>query len=499
MRRAAGEPGSLGRGRVRRLEHPHAEPDDSAGPGRHRPVRQDPTAIGASGPRRAFEPLAGVMQPGHHGSDGAAQHLGDLAVREALDVTQHDNRSRLGRQGIEGASWMRSRCSLRAACSSGPPPGSAVVRAHSSSLNALGAERARLGPALAMSVGRDIHRDTEQPGVERRLAAERGQRVKRSYERLLGHVPRLLAVVQDLVGQAPHPLTVLLDERLEGPASPAMHCWMSARSSISGGSGAPAVPVEPGGVAGPITAGAGRGPRAPYPTASWTGEGPAFTASAARGGGEGRRRPRGPGQKGVHAQEVTAGPEPGYLADRGGGHHRAVGGTPPVRGCWRDAPRPPGPAPTPPRLGARSSSASAHPGLSTIPWNPSRAADWIQSTSSPLVIGLAASRADPAALRVRCTARFTSASDTRPYTAGSRVPRRLRLGPWRTRMADAAGGRRAIGGREYTAAATAPNSVPARRTRLRPGRRARDRAAGGRATRSTRPRGRGGRARGPPP
>src|SRR5258705_8530322 len=39
--------------------------------------------------------------------------------------------------------------------------------------------------------------------------------MKRPHERLLSHVPRLLAVVQHLVGQTPHPLTVLLDQRLE--------------------------------------------------------------------------------------------------------------------------------------------------------------------------------------------------------------------------------------------------------------------------------------------
>src|SRR4029450_11480517 len=49
----------------------------------------------------------------------------------------------------------------------------------------------------------------------------------------------------------------------------------------------------------------------------------------------------------------------------------------------------------------------------------------------------------------RWTARLTSGSVTRPYTVGSRVPRRLRFGPCSTRMAGAA--RRAIAGREYTA------------------------------------------------
>ena len=34
-------------------------------------------------------------------------------------------------------------------------------------------------------------------------------------ERLLRAVPCLLAIAQHLVGQAPHPLTVLLDQRLE--------------------------------------------------------------------------------------------------------------------------------------------------------------------------------------------------------------------------------------------------------------------------------------------
>src|SRR6185295_18347141 len=91
-----------------------------------------------------------------------------------------------------------------------------------------------------------------------------------------------------------------------------------------------------------------------------------------------------------------------------------------------------------------------------MPWNPSRRADWIQSTSSPSWFDCRHTARAPRLSAWRCTARFTSGSETRPYTAGSRVPRRLRLGPWRTRTADAT--RRAIGGREYTAAAVAPNT-----------------------------------------
>src|SRR4030095_16142059 len=39
--------------------------------------------------------------------------------------------------------------------------------------------------------------------------------MKRSYECFLGHVPRLLAVVKYLVGQATHALSLLLDQGLE--------------------------------------------------------------------------------------------------------------------------------------------------------------------------------------------------------------------------------------------------------------------------------------------
>ena len=63
-----------------------------------------------------------------------------------------------------------SRCSFRAACCSGPPPGSGVVRAHSSSLTRSGPKARAWAPRCAMPVGGDVDRDAKQPGVERRLA-----------------------------------------------------------------------------------------------------------------------------------------------------------------------------------------------------------------------------------------------------------------------------------------------------------------------------------------
>src|SRR3989475_9827983 len=65
------------------------------------------------------------------------------------------------------------------------------------------------------AVGRDVHGDSEQPRVEGRLPPERREPFPRADERLLGDVPRLLCVPQDVEREAVDPLTVFLDERLE--------------------------------------------------------------------------------------------------------------------------------------------------------------------------------------------------------------------------------------------------------------------------------------------
>src|SRR4029453_13178922 len=87
----------------RRLKDAHTEPDDLLSVGRKGPREGEPETENhrEHRPEQPLEPFARVMQPGHYSSDRAVQHLGDLAVRETFDVTQHDNRSCLGRQGIE--------------------------------------------------------------------------------------------------------------------------------------------------------------------------------------------------------------------------------------------------------------------------------------------------------------------------------------------------------------------------------------------------------------
>src|SRR5260370_8643719 len=102
------------------------------------------------------------MQPRHHGADGAVEHLGDLAVREAFDVTEHDNRSGLGRQGVESTPDSLSLLlpgRLLLGTSAGirrrPRP---FLLAHP-----LRPEASRLAPALATPVGGAVARDAEEP------------------------------------------------------------------------------------------------------------------------------------------------------------------------------------------------------------------------------------------------------------------------------------------------------------------------------------------------
>ena len=327
---SASDFGTAGRGRAlgraRGLENADAEADDrlSLGGCRERQGQAQPEHQGEHRSEECLEPLAGIMQPGHHGPDRAVEHLGDLAVRQAFDVTEHDNRSGLGRQGIERAPdalplLLPRRLLL------GPP---ARIRRRPRPFllaHPLRPERARLGAPLAVPVGGDVDGDAKEPGVERRLPAERRQRMKRPYECLLRHVPRLLAVVQDLVGQAPHPLTVLLDERLErGRVSGDASLDERRARRSRGAPGPPRHRPRRTACRGRVTAESGAGPRAPYSTAGWT------SGSARRihrRGREAARRPEGPrrrAQQGIHPEQVAGGPEAGDLADRGRGDHRVV-------------------------------------------------------------------------------------------------------------------------------------------------------------------------------
>src|SRR5713226_3064295 len=94
----------LGRWRIGSLEHPDSEPDDGLRLGRRRRHRQRgecPEQQHQHWPEQRLEALTRVMQPRHHGPDRAVEHVRDLTVRQSFDITQYDNRSRLGRQGIE--------------------------------------------------------------------------------------------------------------------------------------------------------------------------------------------------------------------------------------------------------------------------------------------------------------------------------------------------------------------------------------------------------------
>src|SRR5206468_6182118 len=82
-------------------------------------------------------------------------------------------------------------------------------------LDALGPERPPARRPLAGPIGRHVHGDPEQPGVEGRLSPERRERLPGAEERLLGDVPRVLRVAQDVERQAVDPRAIFLDERLE--------------------------------------------------------------------------------------------------------------------------------------------------------------------------------------------------------------------------------------------------------------------------------------------
>ena len=91
---------------------------------------------------------------------------------------------------VSSARRMRSRCSAPSAAWSGPRPGSGVralplLLGHPLRCR----RRAPARPRCAVPVGGHVHGDAEEPGVERRLAAERRQRLKRPHERLLSARP----------------------------------------------------------------------------------------------------------------------------------------------------------------------------------------------------------------------------------------------------------------------------------------------------------------------
>src|SRR5712692_1937526 len=208
----------LGRWRIGSLEHPDAKSDHRLGVGgrrRHRQRGERPKQQHQHRPEQHLEALTRVMQPRHHGPDRAVEHVRDLAIRQSFDITQHDNRSRLGRQGVErlpdalpllGA--RRGLIGPRARIGRGPSP---LLLGHP-----LGAEGTGLGGAGPVPVGGEVHRDAKHPGVESRLPPKRRQGMECPDESLLRAIPCLLSVVQNLIREAPHALPVLVHKRLEG-------------------------------------------------------------------------------------------------------------------------------------------------------------------------------------------------------------------------------------------------------------------------------------------
>ena len=165
-------------------------------------------------PQKGPEPLSGVMQPCHHRSNRTAKHLGDLAVRQSFNITQHDNGSVVPGQGVEGTRDLRPLLS----------PGGFEVGAgrwvghHALPFflrDRLSSERPGPGRSLPVAVGGEVHGDAKDPRVERRLATELADRLEGPDEGFLGHIQRLLPVSEDVKRQPPDPLPIFLHQRLE--------------------------------------------------------------------------------------------------------------------------------------------------------------------------------------------------------------------------------------------------------------------------------------------
>src|SRR2546426_6536396 len=158
--------------------------------------------------------LARVVQTRHDGSHRDPQHLCDLSVREALEITQHDNRAVMLRQSVERARDPPPRLGARRA-PVGRLPWVDQLPLPLLLLDALGSERPPARGALAGAVGRHVHGDPEQPGVEGRLSPERRERLPGADEHLLGDVPRVLPVAQDVEREAVDARAIFFDQGLE--------------------------------------------------------------------------------------------------------------------------------------------------------------------------------------------------------------------------------------------------------------------------------------------
>ena len=207
----------IGSWRVGSLQDSHTESDHRLGIRRLDGPQQgcaEPEQHRQHRPQERLQPFPRVVQPRHHRADRTTEHICDFPIGEALDVTEHDNRSRLVRQGIQGLPDPMALLGLdRRLVRTGARVGHGALPLLLG--QPFGAKGARLRPARSLPVRGDVHGDAEEPGVERRLASKRWERVEGTDERFLGAVPRFFAVAQHLVRETPYTLAVTLDQGFE--------------------------------------------------------------------------------------------------------------------------------------------------------------------------------------------------------------------------------------------------------------------------------------------
>ena len=145
--------------------------------------------------------LARAREPRLHGAHRHAERKRNLFVAQAFDLAQHDDGPLIERQTIERAVDPRRHFLA----------GEQPVRQHFAGRFQLAAlfdvqvERhlLRAVPAVppALAVARLVDDDAEDPGLERRLAAEGRQRPEHAQEDLLRDLQGLVPVAQQVVGQ----------------------------------------------------------------------------------------------------------------------------------------------------------------------------------------------------------------------------------------------------------------------------------------------------------
>jgi BirA family transcriptional regulator, biotin operon repressor / biotin---[acetyl-CoA-carboxylase] ligase len=145
-------------------------------------------------------------------TDRNASDARDLGIREPEGVAEDDRRPLLRRESGQRFGEIAAQVGERhEARGVGVLPGSRVLRK-------------RLGPAHALerrAVATGVDDEPVQPGRELGFAAELAQARAELHERLLGGVPRLFQVAEELRGQAVDLGCVAFDERVEGAPVPA--------------------------------------------------------------------------------------------------------------------------------------------------------------------------------------------------------------------------------------------------------------------------------------